>query len=213
MGTTLILVRHGESDANGNKFFAGQLDIDLSQRGRQQAELTASYICAHYSVDAVYASDLKRAYHTAEPIARACGVETVKMEQLREIYAGQWQGMHFDDLERVYAQEYGQWRQDIGKAHPNGGESVEDLSERVWTAVQEIVEREQGKTVAIVTHATPIRALLCRIKGMALEDMKAVAWVSNASVSVVQVEDGWTLEQESVDQHLAELKTRFPANV
>jgi broad specificity phosphatase PhoE len=79
--------------------------------------------------------------------------------------------------------------------------------------VQEIVEKEEGKTVAIVTHATPIRTLMCRIKGFGMERLKEISWVSNASVSVVSVDGDWVLTQESFDLHLAELKTQFPANV
>lgn len=213
MHTTLIFVRHGESDANGSGFFAGQLDIALSQRGLQQAQQTARYIWENYKVDAVYSSDLQRAFRTAQPIAEACGKEIVATEQLREIFAGSWQCLCFDELQTRYADDYGIWLKDIGKAHPTEGESVEALSLRIWKAVQDIAQREQGKTVVIVTHATPIRTLLCRLKNLGLEQMKQIPWVSNASVTVIRAEDSWKLEQEGYDAHLAGLTTRFPANV
>ena len=213
MNTTLLFVRHSESEANGNGFFAGQLDIALSPRGAQQAELTAQYIADNFRVDAVYSSDLQRAACTAQPIARECGKKLVKTQKLREINAGQWQGMCFDDLQVKHADTYGIWLRDIGNAHPVGGESVAELSERIWNVIQEIAEKEAGKTVVIVTHATPIRALLCRLKGFDLNEMKNVAWVSNASVTVVRFDGNWVLEQESLDSHLAQLKTQFPANV
>ena len=213
MSTTLVFVRHGESNANGKGFFAGQLDIALSQRGLQQAELTANYISKTYSVDAVYSSDLQRAYHTAQPIAKACGKEIIQTSQLREIFAGEWQGLCFDELQAQHCTSYGVWLNDIGNAHPTNGESVAMLSSRIWDATQEIANREQNKTVVIVTHATPIRTLLCRLKGFDLNQMKQVPWVSNASVSVVRVDDGWHLEQEGFDSHLTGLQTHFPANV
>lgn len=213
MDTTLIFVRHGESEANGNGFFAGQLDIALSQRGLRQAELTARYIHENFKVDAVYASDLQRAYCTALPITKVCGTDLIKSEQLREIFAGKWQGLCFDELQMQYSESYGVWLQDIGNAHPTDGEPVKALSLRIWNAVQEIAAREQGRTVVIVTHATPIRALLCRLRGFELEHMKQIPWVSNASVTVVRFDGTWNLEQEGVDMHLAELKTQFPANV
>ena len=213
MATVLILVRHGESNANGNGFFAGQLDIELSQRGLHQAELTAKYISEHYSVDAVYTSDLQRAYHTALPIAKACETGVEQIPQLREIFAGNWQGLCFDELQTRYADAYGVWLKKIGMAHPTGGESVVALSARIWDAIQEIARREENKTVVIVTHATPIRTLLCRIKGYSLEHMKQIPWVSNASVSVIRTDGSWVLEQEGFDLHLAGIKTQFPANV
>lgn len=213
MSTTLILVRHGESNANGTGFFAGQLDIDLSHRGLQQAELTAHYIRENYHVDAIYSSDLQRAYRTALPIANACQTEIIKLPQLREIFAGAWQGVSFDELQTRYADSYNVWLNNIGMAHPTDGESVEALSDRIFSAIQDIVRKEDGKTVVIVTHATPIRTLMCRIKGLNLEHLKQITWVSNASVSVVSVDGDWVLTQESFDLHLAELKTQFPANV
>ena len=214
MSTTLIFVRHGQSEANERGIFAGHLDIDLSQLGQQQAELTARYICRNYHVDSIYASDLRRASRTALPIAQACGKEIIKSAQLREIFAGEWEGLPFDELQERYADSYGIWRNDIGNAHPTNGESVEALSARIWSAVQEISGKEQGKTVVIVTHATPIRTLLCRLKGWEQDQMKAVSWVSNCSVTAVCVDGGcWTLEQAGADSHLTELKTQLPANV
>lgn len=213
MSTTLLFVRHGESEANGNGFFAGQLDIGLSSRGGQQAELTAQFIRENFQVDAVYSSDLQRAYCTAMPIAKACGKEIIKTDKLREIFAGNWQGLCFDELQTSHADTYGIWLRDIGNAHPTGGESVKELSDRIWNVVQKIASKEHDKTVVIVTHATPIRALFCRLKGFDLNEMKNVPWVSNASVSVVRIDSNWTLGQESIDAHLAQLKTHFPANV
>ena len=214
MATTLIIVRHGESEANGSKRFAGHLDIPLSAKGFKQAELTARYIKENFHVDAVYASDLQRAYHTALPIAEAFALEVTKTERLREVFAGQWQGQSFDVLETRYAKSYWTWRNDIGNAYTDGGESVAEVSQRVWDAVSEIAQKEDGKTVVIATHATPIRSLLCRVAGWELAKMKDIGWVSNASVSIVRVEgDRWNLEQKSFDAHLADLKTHFPANV
>lgn len=214
MSTTLIFVRHGESEANGSGIFAGHLDIDLTQRGLQQAELTARYICGHYCVDAVYASDLRRAYYTALPIANASTGNVTKTSQLREIFAGEWEGLCFDELQSRYSESYEVWLHDIGRAHPTNGESVEQLSIRIWETVQQILHANQEKTVVIVTHATPIRTLLCRHNGLELAQMKTIPWVSNASVTVIRVEDNrWTVEETGFDTHLSELKTQLPANV
>lgn len=214
MKTTLIFVRHGESSANGKGVFAGHLDLPLSERGRQQAEETARYIKENYPVDAIYSSDLQRAFETAIPVGRQFHLEIARMPQLREIFAGDWQGRSFDELQTSYADTYGVWLRDIGLAHPLNGESVEELSDRIWNCVQEICRREQGKTVVIVTHATPIRALQCRLLGKSLGEMKNVSWVSNASVTEVSVENGkWNLQNIGADAHLSNLKTQFPANV
>ena len=69
--TALLLIRHGESIANVDGRFAGHLDIPLSETGYVQADITAHYIHSHYTVDAVYASDLLRAFHTGKAVADA----------------------------------------------------------------------------------------------------------------------------------------------
>ena len=69
MSTTLLLIRHGESKANEKKFFAGHLNVELSEKGKAQAVLTANYVAENYQVDTIYASDLSRAYNTAQPLA------------------------------------------------------------------------------------------------------------------------------------------------
>lgn len=212
--TKLLLVRHGESGANGNGFFAGHLDIDLSELGYRQAERTAAYITQNYRVDAVYSSDLLRAYHTAHPIASKINKPIEARESLREIFAGDWQGLTFDQLQERYADSYGIWLTDIGRAACPGGETVKELYERIWNALREIAKENEGKTVVIVTHATPIRSICCRFSGKGVEDMKTEPWVSNASVTEVICDNGsFTIKEKSIDAHLADMLTKFPPNV
>ena len=214
MKTTILLIRHGESAANRTRTFAGHLDIPLSERGEEQANATAEYITSKYQIDKIYCSDLSRAYATALPIARLCGLEVEKTEKFREIYAGSWEGKTFDELQTRYASSYGVWLTDIGSAQPDGGEAVHALYERVFEALDEIVKVNEGKMVAIATHATPIRSLCCRFHGFDVSEMKNVAWVSNASVTEIVYEGGkYTLTSVDQNEHLASLATRFPANV
>ena len=212
--TRLIIVRHGESNANKTRTFAGHLNIPLSERGEMQAKMTAEYIVQRYQIDKIYCSDLLRAYHTALPIANITGAPLIKTEKLREIYAGDWEGKTFNELQTRYADTYGVWLCDIGNARPNSGEAVQELYERVYNALQEIVFENDGKTIAVATHATPIRALQCRFSGFSVNEMKNVPWVTNDSVTVVDYENGvFSLVSVSEDKHLESLATGFPANV
>lgn len=212
--TRVLLIRHGESAANGKGFFAGHLDVPLSDRGEKQAELTGAFVAENYAVEAVYSSDLSRAYGTAQPLANRIGKTAVKREDLREIFAGDWQGLCFDELQERYAESYGVWLSDIGNAKTPNGETVAGLYERIWNAVCEIAEKHAGQTVAVVTHATPIRAVISRLQGFETARMKEVPWTSNASVTSI-VFDGktWELEAVSMDEHLSSMRTTFPANV
>ena len=74
MKTTLLFIRHGQSMANVSGVFAGQLDVSLSELGRKQAEELKEYLLSKYKIDAIYSSDLSRAYEIALPIAMALGL-------------------------------------------------------------------------------------------------------------------------------------------
>lgn len=213
--TTLIIVRHGQSVANLEGKFAGQrYDAPLSPLGHEQAERTAEYIVSKYKVDKVYASDLKRAFQTAEHIADKLGMEVIPNSGMREVYAGSWEGMKFDDLDVAYEKEYKVWKTDIGEAVCVGGEKVSELADRVLDAITKIAEENDGKTVVVATHATPVRALETLWRGKTIPEMKDVPWVTNASVTMAEYDDGiFNLISVGDDAHLNEIRTELPKNV
>ena len=212
--TTLILERHAESMANLADVFAGHSNHDLSPRGREQAELTARHIAASYPIDVIWASDLPRTRQTAAPVAEKTGLPVHTDPGLREILAGEWEGMTFDQVAKLYPAEYEIWFKDIGNAGCPGGERTADLSERVLAALTRIARENDGKTVLVVTHATPVRAAVCAFSGHTLSEMKDIPWVSNASLTTVEYDEGrWTLKKVSEDEQLAGLRTALPDNI
>ncbi len=212
--TTLLLIRHGESKANELGLYAGHGDFELSEKGHKQAKLTAEFISSHYSVNRIYASDLKRAYQTAKATADKLGMEIVKETGLREIYAGEWEGYPFDRLISDFKEDYETWLTDIGNAVCTGGESVKELKERVMRTLQRIAEENEGKTVVIATHATPVRVAQCMAQGKALGELNEIPWASNASVTeLIYTHGKWSIGKVSIDEHLTTLKTVLPKNV
>ena len=212
--TTVILIRHGESEANREDIFAGHLNVDLMPKGVEQAQKTAQYIVENYTVDKIYASDLKRAYKTGKTLADKLGMEIIADKRFREIDAGEWDGIKFNELGDKYAEDFRIWRDDIANAKCTGGESVEDLRKRVFGAATEVAENNDRKTVVIATHATPIRVMQTYVQMGSLEKMNDIPWVSNASVSVFEYDNGkWTCKAVSMDKHLGDLVTVLPSNV
>ncbi len=212
--TTVILVRHGQSEANIGDFFAGWSNAELSSLGKQQAEATADYIVENYKIDKIYASDLKRAFNTGKAVADRLGMEVIPEEGMREIYAGDWEMRTFDDLTIAYAEEYDVWLKDIGNAVCPKGESVAELSKRIYNTVLKIAKENDGKTVLIATHATPVRVMECICRGLLLAELKNVSWVSNASVTELRYDDGkWEIIRCGYDEHLAGMRSKLPANV
>ena len=212
--TTLILIRHGESEANRNNVFAGHINPDLQNKGLMQAKLTAQYIKENYKVDKIYSSDLQRAFKTAKALGELLNLEVIAKESLREIYAGEWENMKFDDLSVLFPAEFEAWTTNIGYAVCPNGESVKQLGERVMSALAKIAEENNGKTVVIATHATPIRVAQSIVQTGGLDEMKNIPWVSNASVTVFEYENkSFKAMKISEDAHLSELRTALPDNV
>ena len=208
------MIRHGESEANRQGIFAGQIDPDLQNKGLKQAELTAKYIIDNYEVDRIYSSDLQRAYKTAKCLAQMLDMEIIQDKNLREIYAGEWEGIKFNDLSVAYPKEYNIWLNHIGHSYCVGGESVKQLGDRIMSALTKIAQENDGKTVAIATHATPIRAAQSIIESGTIDEMENIPWVSNASITVFEYNNNaWKIIAVSKDEHLAELKTVLPSNV
>lgn len=215
MKTTFLLVRHGESLANKETYFAGQSDAPLLESGINQANLSAEFVKSNYKVDKIYSSDLSRAYSTAQCFSKVLGVDIIKDKALREIYAGEWEGKKHGDLPTLFPEEYGKmWLKHIGKTTTPGGESVKELGERVIKALENIAKDNPEKTVLITTHATPIRATQSIVEYGSVEKMEDVPWASNASVTEICYEDGkWTLVHASIDEHLQGFRTSFAGNI
>ena len=213
--TTLLFIRHGQSESNLAGAFTGHTNVALTELGCRQAEAAAEYVVNHYAVDAVYASDLQRAFNTGKAVADRLGLTVQPHKGLREIFAGAWEGMPFTYLQNTYPETYaGTWRNDIGNSVCDDGESVAQLQQRVSAAAREIAEANDGKTVVIATHATPIRTMECLCQGKTLSQMKDIPWVSNASVTEIHYENGTFTEViSSYDKHLGDMVSTLPSNV
>ncbi len=213
MSCTLYFVRHGQSLGNKSQTFLGHTDLDLSELGYHQAECTAEYL-NNIDIDAVFSSDLSRAYNTCNEYLKISGKTAVKDKNLREIFAGDWEGLTFNDLQVRFKESYSVWLTDIGNSRPDGGESVKALTERAVSCITEIAKANDGKSVAVFTHATVIRSFFNLAYGNSLSEMKNLPWSTNASVSVAKYDNGkFEVLDYSIDSHLTELKSGFPANV
>ncbi len=163
----LILVRHGQTAWNQDLRIQGcRSDTELSQTGREQADRVASWL-AKQNIDAAYSSPLKRALHTAETIARACHVEVRITPDLREIDAGELEGLPGDQMGQ-HAQFWAEWMKGNTALRLPGGESLDDLQQRAWQAILEIAERHPSETVVVTGHLFVNLAIVCRALGIEL---------------------------------------------
>ena len=183
------MVRHGQSVANAQSKFAGHSDFDITELGREQAKLAAKYLVERERVDVIYSSDLLRAHNTAVPFAELYGLPINDTTELRELFAGLWEGQKVCDLFEIYTEDMERWRDDFSNARCTGGESVAELYDRITRSVCKIAKENVGKTVLMATHATPVRAIDCYSRGWGAERMADVTFVRNSSISIFEYDE------------------------
>jgi len=188
MKTHIYLIRHGQSEGNLYDLFLGHTDMDLTDLGRRQAKKVTEYF-KEIHIDAIFSSDLKRAYHTACPLAEMKGLSITKCEKMREIFAGDWEGRVFSEIRKTSPMG-DVWWDDTGNARPDGGESVAELQQRILAEVSRLAKENGGKSICIFTHFTPIYALRTAWEGVPVSEMKRMPKPSNASVTHVIYENG-----------------------
>ncbi len=211
MKTVFYIIRHGESLGNFHKMFLGHTDMDLTDRGYTQAEMTSEALCdIHF--DAIYSSDLIRAYNTAIPNAKRRGMEIVKDRGFREIYAGRWEGKSAEKITKEDGELFTvEWRRSFGEFRIPEGESVIEAGERFFCAAKAIAERNKGKTILIASHAAVIRSFWCKISNFApREYAEKLPFPSNASYSIAEYENGIFIPVSySNDKHMGNLITKI----
>jgi len=158
--TTVLIVRHGETDHNKQGVLQGRLDVPLNELGHHQAKLLGSWLKTRFSIDHIYASPLVRALSTAQHIAAGQECKLKLVEDLQEIDVGLWQGKTSEQAEASHPELYLQLRTDPLYTRRPGGESYWDLSQRTSRCIEEIVSTHTQGVICIVTHGGCVRTLL-----------------------------------------------------
>lgn len=155
---TIYLIRHGESEFNHQKRFAGWTDCGLTDLGINQAVEAGLRMENLDKVDAVYCSDLIRAKKTGQIIAEKLGVKAYATEALRESFIGAWEGLTVEEIEDRDPELLKKWFVNFGDFQYPGGESTEDVLNRATQFIESVLEDQN--TIVIVAHAGIISILL-----------------------------------------------------
>lgn len=188
MKTTLYVVRHGQTVDNVNRVNSGWSDTSLTDKGRGDAAFLAVNLKG-ISFDAIYASDLKRAFMTATHILEGLGLkkEVIKKEKLREINYGNYTFFKKDNISDICPE----FKVDVNYVMPNG-ESFSQLYDRVVSFLKEIVD---GQTVLIACHSGTVRAIRCYFKNLSFEEHLKDK-IPHKMVYKFVIEDGKCVEDE-----------------
>ena len=142
----LILVRHGETQWNRENRVVGFADIGLNDEGRKQVKRLALAL-KEERVDAIYASPLSRAWETAQEVARYHDGEVKADDAFKEMDAGELDGLTYEDMRDRYGELIKQWLSDPAFVIMPGGESLANVQERAWLAVEKIWEKHPDDPV------------------------------------------------------------------
>lgn len=202
MTSRLIIIRHGMTYWNNESRYQGHTDIELNPEGIDQA-LALQHRLAGTKLEAIYSSDLSRAYKTAEIIAQPHGLKVSIAPGLKEINFGAWEGLTYQDLLRDYPEQLKVWLEKPHDLNVPQGETFPQVRDRAVAEVHKILQQHQIGNVAIVTHGGTIAALICGLLGEPLSCMWQYKQ-KNTAVNVLRKQgDSYELELFNDISHLS----------
>ena len=199
--TRIIAIRHGETTWNVDSRIQGSLDIPLNATGHAQASRLAAAL-ADAPISAIYASDLSRAWETAQHLGRAHQLEVIPEKGLRERRFGEFEGKTFSEIEAHLPEQAQRWRQREPDFAPPGGESLLALKQRVEEACARLAARHPGELIALVGHGGVMDVLYRAATRVHIQAPRTWA-LGNAAINrLLWSPQGFTLVGWADTQHL-----------
>jgi len=158
--TQIVLIRPGSTDYHEQKLIQGSLDVPLNAEGNAEVKRLIEEVCT-LGMDAVYVSESEPALQTAEALAEALDVKCRKLDQLRNLDHGLWQGMAIDEIRLKQPKVYRQWQDAPECVRPPQGETLEAADGRVQLAMAKIMKRHKEGVVGLVVPE-PLASLVRR---------------------------------------------------
>jgi len=190
----IYLLRHGEVEGASTRRFIGHLDVPLSTEGERQCAAQAERLRS-VRLTALFSSDLGRSRRSAEIIGAPHGLRPTIVPALREMDMGRWDGLTAAQIKEREPIAFADWMSRVGEFPFPEGESVPDLIARVAPAFDAIVTAHAGRSIAIVAHGGPNRALLCRALGLPLGRLLAFGQDYAALTVLEEAAGSWALRR------------------
>jgi len=164
----ILLVRHGEVPGIKPERFRGGANYQLTERGREEALLTAHRIARDWRPAVIYTSPRQRCIDTGRVIAEQCAAPARVLEDLFDLDYGAWTDKTHDEIRSTYPAEYQRWKSQPHLVRFPGGLSLQDVSARVTDALRYVTARHANDTVVLVGHDSGNRCLLLHVLGLPL---------------------------------------------
>jgi len=181
----LYLIRHGETDWNAEGRIQGHSDIELNERGLEQARCLAARMPEEGSFDAIYASPLRRAYRTAELVGHALKMPIVADARLLERSLGQLEGLTLAEIREKFPDVHRAWHEGGVRPHIPGEESRESFVQRTRDFIRDVRAQYATGRVLAITHGGTVNMLL--MAGLEIDSERPLPFhIDNASINIVQ---------------------------
>lgn len=187
MSTRLLLLRHGETQANIEQRYQGQGESHLSELGLEDAK-AVSKILSHEQFNAVYSSTLSRSNETARIIAEPHKLTVTKISELIERNYGDWEDMTFTDIKAKYGKMYEKWLIAPGLTIIPNAETLEEVQVRGVTAIEELIKKHKDKTICVVGHGGINRTILFHYMNMDLNNFWRIRQ-DNCCINLIEFTD------------------------
>lgn len=167
--STLLLVRHGETELKSSERYWGHTDVKLGALGIEQAERVRDLLATE-RIDIIFSSNLERASKTADIIASRHKMEVITCAELKEVNFGELEGLTFKEIAQRYPEVVKSWVEGKTDLKYPGGESLSELAERASNFTRRLKNVSPEQTVLIVAHSGVLRLLMCHLMGIGQEN-------------------------------------------
>lgn len=187
MKTTIYITRHGETVWNIDKRFQGWGNSPLTDLGKKQANTLRNRL-RDMDIDVIYTSPIGRAYETAEILKGDKSIEVIAHEGIKEVNFGLWEGMTTKEISehKEYGTELHNLFNNPNEYKPFGGETLRAVRKRCEKAVMEIIDKNRGENILIVTHGMTIKLLMLLFENVDAEEVFSTEVMGQASLTKVE---------------------------
>lgn len=187
--TRLFLTRHGETEWNKEGRMQGWGDSPLTPLGMKQGEWLRDRMI-ETQIDVIYTSPLGRAYRTAEIIRGDRNIKIIEDDGLKEIKLGRWEGLSQDEIQKKDLMNYFNFWNEPSKYIPTyKAETFYELIERSCDSINEILRKEKGKNILIVTHTVTLKAYLCSLQNREVDTIWDPPFIKQTSLTEIEFDE------------------------
>lgn len=185
----LHITRHGQTEWNLEKRMQGWLDSPLTEIGEKSAIALGKRL-ESIPFQAVYTSPSGRTMETTKLICQKRKIPIISAEQLKEINAGEWQGLTADEIQAIFPTQYKMYYEDAANYYSQQGENFHEVLQRSLSLISTIQKNyKEDEHVLLVTHAVVKKLLICHFKKQTIDHVWQPPFIHGTSLTIIHLKN------------------------